>query len=254
MIKKLDTQIYETYDYPLFKRLEGNRDIKCVKKIVDSIQKIGYVLNPILVNEKYEVIDGQNRICALEELGLPVHYYIVKGANIETARHLNLGRTNWKPIDYIKSYAEEGHESYQLLCKLLIENSGYGAYEMVGITKKFIITTGWPTKSIETGEFNMSIKEYNDAQEILSYLNELKDIVPNIKGSRRTIITALAWCLGLKECNKKRLIEVVLNKYPKIRPVVDSEYMLYDISQLYNNHLSKSKMIDFDVIYRQSRR
>lgn len=57
-----DMRIYKTDDHTLFKKLEGNRDVRSVEKIIKSIDNVGYVLSPILVNEKYEVIDGQNRL------------------------------------------------------------------------------------------------------------------------------------------------------------------------------------------------
>ena len=66
--------IYETTDYSKFKKLKGNRDPKTAKKIVNSINEVGYVLDPILINEKDEIIDGQNRFEAVMQLGLPVVY------------------------------------------------------------------------------------------------------------------------------------------------------------------------------------
>ena len=67
-MKESKFKIYETTSYSQFKTMEGNRAVKDgrVNKIVESINKIGYVLSPILVNEKMEVIDGQGRLSALE--------------------------------------------------------------------------------------------------------------------------------------------------------------------------------------------
>ena len=53
--------IYVSHDYDKFTRVKGNRNPKSAKKIIESINNVGYILNPILVNEKFEVIDGQNR-------------------------------------------------------------------------------------------------------------------------------------------------------------------------------------------------
>ena len=73
MEDRIYSDIYITADYGKFKKLPGNRDVKGTQKIIDSIETVGYVLSPILVNENMEVIDGQNRLDALRALKLPVH-------------------------------------------------------------------------------------------------------------------------------------------------------------------------------------
>lgn len=120
-ITPINTQIYETYDYSIFKRMLGNRSVKNEQKIIDSIKKVGYILSPILVNEKYEVCDGQNRLEALKTLDMPIHFIIVPGLTIEACRALNIGQTNWAAEDYVYSYAEEGNVNFQRLASLFNE-------------------------------------------------------------------------------------------------------------------------------------
>ena len=246
-----EIKVYKTDDYSLFKRLEGNRDIKCVKKIIDSINTVGYIPNPIMVNEDMEVIDGQNRLKALEELGLPVYYFIVKGADINTARALNLGRTNWKPIDYVASYAESGIKPYQLFLKLITDNKGKVALqEVYGIKEGMIMASGWAAKCLENGEFEMTDQDYARVQNTINMLSEMSEAIDQIKGSTRLVRTAFAWCLNIEGCDRKRFIKQINLKYPTIRPAVDTEFLLRDITGIYNNGLVKDKRIDFDVIYR----
>ena len=116
-----DIKVYTTSDYGMFKKMLGNRDVTGEAQIVDSIQKVGYVCTPIIINEKNEVIDGQNRLAALQELGLPVYYIIQENTNIQTCRALNIGQKNWSTIDYIDSYAESGNHtlSYKRLQSLI---------------------------------------------------------------------------------------------------------------------------------------
>lgn len=66
-------KVYVTDKYSIFRRLSGNRDVKeaRVKKIMRSIEKVGYIPNPIIVNENMEVVDGQGRLEAVKRLGLP---------------------------------------------------------------------------------------------------------------------------------------------------------------------------------------
>ena len=249
----MNIEIRETKNYSQFKRLEGNRDVTHVDKIVKSIQTVGYILNPIIVNEKMEVIDGQNRLMALQRLGLPVHYYIVKGATRETAIALNLGRSNWKPMDYVKSYAEGGNTSYIYLLKLLSEHKGYTLQAMFGISKGYIMTSGWGSQKLQDGEFVLTEAEYEKAEETIKDLDEMAIAMKSIIGSTRAITTSLAWCMNQKQCDKKRLINAINKNYPIIPPVVEGhvELFLREVSKLYNKDLkTQNKKILFDAIYR----
>ena len=70
-------QIHWTTDYDIFKQLLGNREINYnhVRRLIKSMQE-EYLIVPIQVNEKMEVIDGQHRIAACKELGFPIYYMI----------------------------------------------------------------------------------------------------------------------------------------------------------------------------------
>ena len=83
-MEKINT-VNRTTDYSLFKRLEGNRNVLeiRVKRITASIKKVGWIQNPVIVNEKMEVIEGQGRLEALKRLGMPVDYIIVPGIGLD---------------------------------------------------------------------------------------------------------------------------------------------------------------------------
>ena len=122
--------IYRTNDYGAFKKLDGNREITDAKiaRIKKSIEKVGYVMSPICVNEKREIVDGQTRFGALKELNMPVDFYVVNGAGIEECRAMNINQGNWKTEDYIKSYADMGDISYQYLWQ------AYSKYRRFGVS------------------------------------------------------------------------------------------------------------------------
>lgn len=54
-------QVCQTNDYSLFKTLKGNRNINQAHlyRLTKSIKE-KYLLSPIVVNEHFEIIDGQN--------------------------------------------------------------------------------------------------------------------------------------------------------------------------------------------------
>ena len=143
-------QIYQTADYTKFKRLPGNRDVKNAKKIVDSINDVGYVLSPILVNEKMEVVDGQNRLEALQKLELPVAYIMQEGIGRKECQALNINQSNWTTEQFIHSYAECGYKSYQKL-ELLIHDfkkKGFGLEGILFIALPYMIPRAVRSKRI----------------------------------------------------------------------------------------------------------
>lgn len=85
-------KVYTTSDYSIFAHLKENRDVKeqRVKKIRKSIDSVGYIRNPIIVNEKMEIIDGQGRFEVLKEKGYPVEFIIDEGIGVDECRAMNV--------------------------------------------------------------------------------------------------------------------------------------------------------------------
>lgn len=162
----MNYEIKETKDYDMFMTLLGNRDKKSESKIIDSIQRVGYIISPLIVNEKMEVIDGQNRLAALKALDMPVHYIVQPGLGIEACRQLNIGQTNWMLEDYIYSYAEIGNADYRRLASLIMEfKRPLGIRGIIPMAKPLALTdTGTPGEhSIKNGKFELSQNSYEIA-------------------------------------------------------------------------------------------
>lgn len=112
IMDKIVAQVYETYDYDKFHIMEkGNRDITHFEKIARQMKDI-FLFTVIIVNDKYEIIDGQNRFMASRKLGKPIRYVIVEGYGVEETRLYNMEARNWQKKDFIRSYADQGNEEY----------------------------------------------------------------------------------------------------------------------------------------------
>jgi hypothetical protein len=161
---KIIGKIYQTTNYDSFKRLKGNRDVRNAKKIVDSINKVGYVLSPILVNENMEVIDGQNRLDALRQLDLPVPYIMQEGIGRTECQALNINQSNWTTEQFINSYAECGEESYERLQFLVstFKKKGFGLEGVVFMAVPGMIPRagGATYAGIKEGTFELSEDRY----------------------------------------------------------------------------------------------
>ena len=246
----MEIKVFETTDYAIFNKLEGNRDVYSVHKIVKSIKKVGYIPSPICVNEKMEIIDGQNRLEACKKLGLPVHYYIVKGIGVEEARQMNIGRRNWTQLDYVKSYAAEGRIEYVRFLQMVESHSEYAVQELWGICKGRILTSGWEVNDIKNGTLDLTLEEMEKGENLIALLSVIRPSINKLVGSKRMAITSFAWILSHPKADRQRVIKVVNSKYPLFIPVVSAESFLKDFSNYYNKGITSAKQILFDVDYR----
>lgn len=110
----MDTiQVHQTKDYGLFKTVEGNRQLNELhkKRLMQSMSK-QYLVNPIIVNEHHQIIDGQHRYTAAMEMGLPVYYIQIDGYGLREVQTLNQNNKNWTSSDFLQAYCDLGYESY----------------------------------------------------------------------------------------------------------------------------------------------
>ncbi len=107
--------IKSTTDYKLFKYKKGNRKIVkgAVNRIVRAVKKRNILpSNPIIVNGKYEVIDGQHRLEAAKVLEIPIYYTVFEPASLEEIQLLNANVRQWTAIDFLNSYVDLGNQDY----------------------------------------------------------------------------------------------------------------------------------------------
>jgi len=106
-------QVNSTNDYSMFKTLQGNRNVNKlhVKRLKESFRQ-AYLLSPIVVNEKYEIIDGQHRFQAAMEMNLPINFIVCNHYSLKEVQMLNTNMTNWKKIDYLNAYCDLNFPEY----------------------------------------------------------------------------------------------------------------------------------------------
>jgi len=107
--------VYETTNYQKFKMLEHNREVKSshFKRMVEAMRQ-EVLFTPIIVNEKWEIIEGQTRFRALVELERPVPYIIREGYGLKESRRISSVHRNWTSRQFAKSYADEGQLEYEI--------------------------------------------------------------------------------------------------------------------------------------------
>lgn len=240
-------EIYATTDYGLFRRLKGNRDVtnKRVAIIKESIAQVGYISNPIIVNERMEIIDGQGRAEALRQLGLPIEYRIVSGLGIVECRAMNLKPTGWSINDFVKSYAEYGNESYIRL-KEIADKYNFG-YTLVYSLCKNTTNSGRAVQGdIREGTFKLDEDRARQVDELCAYLVNFKDIQKRVGGRQDLFYGLIGWIALQDGVDKERLRVSVAQQANMLSPVAQTEPSLRELSHVYNKGYAKKNCRYFD--------
>lgn len=173
--------IFTTTDYDIFNFLTGNRTINAnnVKKLKESISENGYKKSqPIIVNKDFEIIDGQHRFIACEELKLPIYFTIEREDedSIKLTQDLNKNQKNWGLIDYIKSYVDRGYQDYINFLRFVEDRN-------LSVTTAIVLAWGTRNANIRNkimqGKIEFTIYEENRVDEIINRLKEIKEKIPN---------------------------------------------------------------------------
>lgn len=247
-------KVYTTKDYSIFKRLVGNRDIPetRISKIVESIQTIGWVHNPIIVNEKMEVIDGQGRLTALQRLKMPVEYIIAEGAGNKECIYMNMNMVNWKLPDFIKSYAEQGNENYQRLLSLM-EKYANGNLDIIS-TAVYRVSKS-KHRDIKQGTLQLTEEQAKAAIPRLEFIKPILEKIDERKlpGSLVTLMQTLIYYFDYPEVDKDRLAYSVEKYIYNSTPWVLNTDCETEVENCYNYGLGLEKKICIAHLVKEER-
>lgn len=180
-------QVHTTTDYFLFRSIEGNRNknLMHINRLKKSMAE-NYLFTVIIVNENYEIIDGQHRFDVISELNLPLHYIVCKGYGLNEVHILNQNSKTWNSDDYLTGYCNLGYKDY-LLYKEFQENYGFGHNECMHILCGHSAGGTFIKELFNTGKFK--VKNYEAACTIAE---KILLIAPYYEGfKRRSFIFAM---------------------------------------------------------------
>lgn len=173
-------QIYETKDYSMFKNINGNRKLNKSNyaKLIKSFKKQQLII-PILVNNEFEIIDGQHRRAVCEELNLPIYYYIEGSYGKEQLAMAQVS-ADWTNKDYLNAYVSEDDDNY-LWFNDIIEKFGLGINDLQKIICNIInIGKAGFTYNFNNGEMKIAndvrikVEEFIECLEDFSFFKEYK--------------------------------------------------------------------------------
>ena len=195
----------KTNNYSIFQYVNGNRDINPghVRKLVQSISKQNLLeFNPIMVGSDMVIIDGQHRLAAAKELGLPIYYNQVTG-DLDTVILMNNNSKNWSVSDFVNSYIELGNENYQIL-KDFKQKWGVAyttATRLLAGVK--INDAGGRTEDLRNGDFK--VDPNNNAEQLMVWIDSFSDFADAVIRRNRSFISAVEELVSKGEITKAGL-------------------------------------------------
>ena len=236
-----------TNNYSKFKLIEENRDVKQLDNkasVKESIKKYGYYHLPILVNEKYEIIEGQHRFEACKELGLPIHYIMQNGLTAKDCAPINSYRKNWVISDYVHLYAAEniGYRYFEILT----QRFGYKP-SVVYVAMGKNLTGGGSNTTIKNGYVECEEKDYLEAQEVLSYISQFKTDIEtnNVSGRINDLYCAIIFAWRSKQVDRNLLAQRLHKNFHMFGVgVVNVNDAIEKIEKIYNFRCKSENQID----------
>jgi hypothetical protein len=222
-------QVYKTNDYSKFKSKDGNRNLNelHLKRLTESVKQNDLLhANPILINENYEVIDGQHRFNVCTILGKPIYYVMVKGLGLSEIQILNANAKNWKLEDYIDGYCSMGMQEYCYL-KALITKSNLGITPLLSM---FTHYNGTSCDDLKNGQLILNFKNRG-----LIILEWIKDWVKFYQGGdRRSFIYALIHLYNVKGYSHEKMMQKIKYQSTKLVDCTNTKTYLALLEEIYN--------------------
>ncbi|MCB6230839.1 ParB/RepB/Spo0J family partition protein [Flavobacterium psychrophilum] len=217
------------YTQFLFKKTNRGISRKKVEELKKNILKFGYDENyPILINEKFEILDGQHRFKASQELNIEINYNFVKHDTDEYMRSLNIVSSGWELMDYINSYANEGRETYVRLLKFKEDHK-------INTTVALIVFCPSSTsKDIRSGKV---LKVNQNAKKIMNLLQMFSDLD---FGTKKSFVLAI--CSFFSKNPTPEQIEKLVKYRLVIQEMANTPQFLIVFENIINRHVKTNKI------------
>lgn len=228
MNTKTNIQINETTDYDRFKYLHGNRKINKnhVQRLKNSMTK-NYLHTVITVNENYEVIDGQHRLTACSELGLPVKYVVLNNYGLKEVQTFNAMTSNWTTAQYLDSYCAKGFQDY-------IDYKRFKLKYNLGHRENILLLCGLDIRKHEE-EFKNGDLKINNYKKACQYADELLKVSNFYKGyNRRHFVRAIYFLLNKPQFCMEEFLQKLSYQRTALVDCVNRDSYLSLIEEIYN--------------------
>lgn len=234
-------ELKNTKSYEIFKQIVSNRetDPAHVRKLVKSIQANNLLhLNPIIVTEKMEVIDGQHRLEAAELLNLPVYFIVDDSINKESISQLNSVKKNWSMIDYVNYWTVEKAPGFDKLSSFISEHP----YVQPSTVLNLLSADGSRnTHSLRNGIID--VDNYEQALEIVDYLKDFRNMIDH--AFSRNFILAFQAVVRTGKYDHARMMQKLETQSRSLVKCINIKQYIELLEEIYNYRSHDQNKVSF---------
>lgn len=197
---------------------------------------------PIIVDRRFNVIDGQHRLEACKKLGIPVHY-VVSNDKLGNIPVYNTYQEKWGLEDYARYYAENGNENY----KRIIEVKEKSGININGCLECCLPNGGRLTDAFKEGRFIFN----EDVDKNVELIQKFLRLCYLVKGKRNVsakIIRAIRFLSKIKTFDLDLLIQRIMKYQGKLYSCSTSEEYIQMFIDLYNYKIQINRISSTDIL------
>jgi len=235
--KKL-LDIFQTRNYDQFKFTAGNRPIKqqAVKGLIESFTKHGWLsANPMMVNKKGEIIDGQQRFEAAKQMKIPVVFAIQGNVKLDATELIADLQIVWRwtASNYAEWFITRGNKDQNLHYNMYVKfKEQYRLPQKITLRllcgRKHDKTT--LAKNFTSGKFRVA--DYSRAEQMADKLQRIGEYYDGYK--RSTFLDAMLKVMRNGNFNYKRFIDKLSYQKDKMVDLAKTMDYLRLIEEIYN--------------------
>lgn len=230
---KKELKVYTTKDYSLFTAMKGNRDINPLHlaRLKESMSK-NVLTTIIIVNDNYEIIDGQHRFTVSKELGLPINYIVCENYGLKEVQILNTNMKSWTIGDYVDGFCDLGKEDYILFRQFMKKYKLTNQVSMYILGGSMVSGSNKVSPSTLFKEGLFKVKNYSESVDIAEKIQSIKPYYDGYK--RRSFVYAIIHLLKNKDFNFDEFINKLSLQPKKLQDCINVSQYKEVIESIYN--------------------
>ena len=244
-----ESTVYETTNYDLFHLLPENRavDLGHVRKLVAQIRENNLLrIKPLDVTADLGVIDGQHRLAAARELGVPVYYKISQELSEEAIKTLNVGQKNWQATDYLHYWIVKRKPAYVAFTDFRAR------HPRISFSNAKIMLSGG-TGGLGAELFRQGRWDGADdtdmaiAEQVATLVERIATETPFKQPTHTGFVGALYHCvLKVKDFDPAEMMRTILAQPLSLLPCASHKQWLEMLGRIYNYRKNEDNRIRFE--------
>lgn len=236
-------KVLTTTNYDKFSLIYANRQVNeaHVKNLCKSFRKRNlFAVNPIIVNNAMEVIDGQHRLEVARKLKLTVHYIVIAEASIDDIAAMQVS-ARWLTADWAESWYKRGVDDYGVLLQFAKDHDISVSLAGEILSEKYSNIAHY----IQDGTFE--VIDLEKATAFMKLLFDLRPYLGETVPNHRYFTRALRMALNLPGVSPEEMLHKITMRGEIIERQLNVHQYLRILEQIYNHHRKDGKYARFFI-------